>query len=225
VGLAGLTGLRGLGGIVPGVIGAPPDPVPISAWGFNNNGLDSFGLNNFSADGTIQYSTTRREGSHSYDSTESGNLRANDSASLDITGGLTIDFFMRPTLQPASINRGLVSKWIGATAQRSYVVAFLPDRRISFGVSATGAAVTAINSASSIPLNAWIRITCVYSPSNYIRIYLNGLLSIELATGIPASLFNGSAPLWVGCQFELSPSYRFTGQIDDLKIYNQVVLP
>lgn len=223
MGLA-LSGLAGLGAIVPGQTVVSPLQ-PISRWLLNNNGSDSVGTNHLV--GTLRspaYSTTAIEGTASLDS-RNGAFFVSTNSTIEITGALTIDAWVYPLPSTQTLNQAVVSKF--SLDDRGYMLCVDSDPRFVLFFIATGAN-TSISVTTSIALeeNVWSRIRGVYSPSNYIRVYINGILRSQQTSGIPASIRNSSQPLLIGSGLSSASSSRdFDGLIDDVSIYNQVVLP
>ena len=79
-------------------------------------------------------------------------------------------------------------------------------------------------SADSIALNTWINIMITYSFSiGNLDIYFNGILNSS-TPAIPTPNPNSVAPLWIGNDAGGS-AYCFNGSIDDIAIYNRILLP
>ena len=136
-----------------------------------------------------------------------------DSASLDLTAGMTLEAWVRPT---QSANR-----W----------------RTVAFKESSTGTAYSLYSSewsnrpigqvnigrernvlASPIPLNAWTHLAVTYDGSK-LRLYTNATLagSVDVQGNIPTT----GSPLRIGGNAIWGE--WFAGQIDDLRIYDRAL--
>jgi hypothetical protein len=55
---------------------------------------------------------------------------------------------------------------------------------------------------------------------------MNGVSIGEKTTGLPAAnIWAGTAPLWIGRQFNATTSTAFEGLIDEVAIYNKALTP
>ena len=88
--------------------------------------------------------------------------------------------------------------------------AFIPTS-FSTGVS--------VNSSITKTLNKSQLITMVYKPSTYLRIYVDGVLTGENTTSIPATLYNNGFSLSIGRRGTGSIEY-FIGKLADVMILN-----
>lgn len=133
-------------------------------------------------------------------------LTRGDEVGLDITGteayvhpayrGLTMGGWFFVDTSPGVSGAGLFSK-DDAPANRSYGLLVEDADTIRFHVSNNGAAIVSVSSISSAPLATWIFCVGRFDPSTEIAVYLNDEKTPNVAA-IPASIFNGNAPLEVG---------------------------
>jgi len=152
------------------------------------------------------------------------NVTVNDSSSLDITGALTISTWIYINDNVSARFWSSVNKNEGACGSRSY--------RMEIGVNngsdtvsmhiyndLCGSAVSAsVNNV--ITANTWTHIVGVYQPSDFIRLYVNGALSAENISSIPASIADSSSNLVLG-EIVSGQLQAYTGRIDDVRVYNR----
>lgn len=162
-----------------------------------------------------------------------------DNNLLDITGALTLEAWVRRDDAQASNgnNEGIVGKFTGTaspTNQRSYDLYYnsrtgtgLPS--IGFILNTTGVAGGNVDFSTAIDIPAgstggWAYLAAVYEPNVRMSVYLNGVSIGEKTTGLPAaSLFAGTAPLWIGRQFSSATNTSFEGLIDEVAVYDKAL--
>lgn len=131
-----------------------------------------------------------------------------DEAKLDILGteariasalrGLTFAAWVRFT-NAASANEVVGGKWDTTGNQRSWLLFRDSSGNLVGNVSSAGAATNAAaTGASTLAAGTWYHIGIVFSPSTYVRVYLNGVMDGEDNTSVPSSLFNSSASFALG---------------------------
>lgn len=126
-----------------------------------------------------------------------------DETDLDVLGteainaaavcGLTLGGWYWFNNAPAA-QEVLISKGDGNVAGIAYWLDRLNTGEIRFIVG-NGIALTTTNTITKCVASTWYHICAVYVPSTSIKIYLNGILSANLAVGIPANLANNAFPL------------------------------
>ena len=137
-----------------------------------------------------------------------------DEAGLSITGlethmgptrrGLCFGWWCYPDTRPGAVV-GLMTKWITATNNRSYMLTINAGNMFAVSISNLGTANDANATwATAIPAvpDRWWFVCADYDPSNYLRLYVGDSLGnfgyVADTTGIPASIFDGTAPLELG---------------------------
>jgi len=141
---------------------------------------------------------------------------------LDITGAMTISCWAKMDSNTSSAY--IVGKYDSGSSNCSYLL----YKRYSGGtytfrfyvsVDGIGANTVWVESAS-VSINTWYHIVCRYIPSTEISIFVNGTEYVE-TTGIPASLYNGSADFIVGAgKSSGTPTAYFDGHVFALYIWN-----
>jgi hypothetical protein len=151
-------------------------------------------------------------------------LEAADNDGLDVTGAQTLFAWVRRTGTTGSTTSGLIAKWqADATRvdQRSHYLGASGGGSLVSGASGdglgTGSAQAGVG--SSITLNTWAFVASVFIPSTSLTIY-KGLApdsivqDAQTTTSIPATIFTGTAPLWIGrVQSNSDNNRNFKGQI------------
>lgn len=148
---------------------------------------------------------------------------------LQITQSLTVCAWVRYTT-PNSSNQGIVAKFVGqGSNNRSYNL-FLDNqsapRKFSFLINSTGDSsgnFSVVDSDNS-NTNTWYFLTGVYIPSTSLSLFVNSVLKIRTTSNIPSSIFNSTAPLVIGSQFDLTnPNVFWRGDQDNIRIYNRAL--
>lgn len=149
------------------------------------------------------------------------------SSSLNITGELTIDAWIRPTWK----NGTIVAKWDWQNNNAAFFLSYNYnwDGRLVFFLSESGDGIgTRLSSNTVIPSDGsrWYRVTAVFKPSTYMKIFIDGVEDASLTTGVPASLRSSATRVYLGASelFGYS-STHFGGSIDELRISNVATAP
>lgn len=209
-------------------------PGPVAHYTFdsgNNTTLND--ISGYGNTGTWNGSTTERyregkigkggvfNGSDDYVETGSNEI-------LNISGALTITAWIKIDSTQNS-NYGGVTKYANMTGypnQRAYGFWFLPNSTtVSVTISDDGTYnsehYTVLTANSDLGTETWRHVAITFNPSNFMRIYIDGKLDAETTLGVISSIYNSTAPLWLGTNFDKSdPNRYFNGLIDDVRIYN-----
>jgi len=150
-----------------------------------------------------------------------------DHSSLDITGGLSLEAWVNAD-GFSSNNQGIVAKYVGAGNNRAYNL-FIDNQSaganhepgLVISPDGTFASAAELISDSPLPTGEWVHLVATYEPGTSMRIYRNGALDTERTTGVPASIANTTAPLWIGPQYAADNDlYFFDGLIDEVAVYD-----
>lgn len=145
-----------------------------------------------------------------------------DSASLSITGDLTIELWVKVESAPSNDRYGLVGKSETSTTDISYILAYDDlngTKRLRFFTSADGSTVNAIAVNHDLGTGTWHHIAAVYDASaGSVEFFVDGS-SIGSASGLDTSLDDNSSKLNVGADRFDEPN-SFDGKIDDVRIWN-----
>ena len=136
----------------------------------------------------------------------------NDSASLDLTNGMTLEAWVQPTTF-ANWKSVILKERPGDFVYAFYTNANRPSVWIQTS-SSTGS-----EGASQLPLNSWSHLAATYDGSA-LRLYVNGVqVSSQAATG---NIIASADPLRIGGNSIWSSEF-FNGLIDEVRIYNRAL--
>ncbi len=152
-----------------------------------------------------------------------------DAADLDITGALTMEAWVNLDTLP-TLNGGIVGKYVGSGNQRSYVlfvnkqgVGAIGGLAMAISPDGTFTAATTLIDDVVMPTGEWAYVVGTFEPNQAMRLYINGALVEELTTGVPDHIFDSTAPLWVGLQFDSSTGNHLPGRVDEVGIYDRAL--
>ena len=134
-----------------------------------------------------------------------------DSPTLDLTNAMTLEAWVRPTLA--------LSSW-KAILQKETDAYFLNANTFSNHVGGGGtfnnSCCSVIENSQALPLNTWTHVALTWDGST-MKLYING--AIAASTPQTGTLQVTNTPLRIGG--DTYTNEFFTGQIDDLRIYNR----
>lgn len=154
----------------------------------------------------------------SFDGFEETYIEVPDSPSLNMSGAVSIAVWVRiESYFPANSWNSIATK--GNNDQ--YRITMDADgQRVQFSARMFGGPVVVVTTSSPLPLNEWTHLTGVFN-GTHLLIYMNGELS---ATQPLTGVINATTlPLVIGGR-TLSER-RWTGDIDDLLLYNRALTP
>ena len=163
--------------------------------------------NTYSLD--VEYTGTSQRGAY-----------ATDSASLSITGDLTIEFWIKPESLPEFMP--LINKSVGSTS-RSYRIGIETDGDITFVISKDGTFSAGQYSTYTPNLNlstgAWAHVAFAFDASAHTTYsYLNGSPFGSKDMGVNFTLIaDCTSNLYIGESADIS---RFDGKLDEIRIWN-----
>lgn len=123
---------------------------------------------------------------------------------LNFTTAFTVSYFIKINTIPATNASFHVGRH-SDTTNRSWFIGQPNSGAITFSINTTGL-IGSNNtnvSSSSLVEERWYHVAGVYSPSTYLRIYINGVLDNENTTSIPASFFSGTNTTKIGERSEV----------------------
>jgi hypothetical protein len=141
-------------------------------------------------------------------------VTVNDSASLDLTTGMTLEAWVRPTAT-GTVWRTLVFK--ERAGGMVYAMYANQNTNRPVGQVDIGGERNAIGTAA-VPLNTWTHIATTYDGAN-LRLYVNGVL--VATTPVTGSIPNSSGVLRMGGN-SVWPEW-LAGTLDDVRVYNRAL--
>jgi Concanavalin A-like lectin/glucanases superfamily len=146
-------------------------------------------------------------------------LSVPDTASLDITGAITLAAWVKSSGSYGT--RGIVSKFETGTNNRSYALYTNATGNIVAAFSPSGSGVnTRSDTGSTILGTNWRHVAVTFVPSTSVTLYVDGAAESATNNGnsIPSSLFSGSANLWIGTVS--ATTFGWDGSIAEAAIYS-----
>ncbi|MDR4507969.1 MAG: SBBP repeat-containing protein [Candidatus Brocadiaceae bacterium] len=149
---------------------------------------------------------------------------------LGITGELTVSAWVYPTAAPSGTGRIIAATYdwdSNASLRRGWSLGldYGSADRILFRVhdSLGSSASVAIDDFFADNLNRWTHVVGVFSPSQQVRVYINGAMAAEGTTGIPAAIaYQAGINLRLGARAD-SNGGRWQGGIDEVRIYSRAL--
>jgi len=137
------------------------------------------------------------------------------SQSLDITGALTLEAWIKAdAFDCGGLFCQIIDKFY--TAYHLRITNTANNQKIQFYVHDGG---TAVAGNTSLSPGVWYHVVGVFSPSEYLKVYLNGVEDGAETTGVPASTNSTNYEVLVGARVSPLDAF-FHGFIDDVRIYN-----
>ena len=204
--------------------GPAPDPSLVGLWHFDGDARDSSGYDN---DGILYnfvspWVSGRFGQALKFDGVDDY-IEVLDSASLDITGAITVECWVK---SEQAAYQTLISKWSAVDNQRSYLVALTADNKVRFWITEGGTWGTLKELTSSGTIGTeWTHIAATYDGTK-MNIYINSSKDAnEFAPTI--SIFTGTAQLMFG----VHPAYitdgwaprYFKGILDQVRIWDRAL--
>ncbi len=188
---------------------------PVAVYGFDEGtgaiALDTSGNGN---SGTVNVGgwtkTGKFGGALSFNGTSSS-VTVNDSASLDLSVGMTLEAWVNPTALNAQLWMSVIIKPLAAPDSVDFVLqgSSITTRLPSTAISTT---LTNLSGSSLLPLNTWSHLAATYDGTT-MRLYVNGVQVASAAQTGPIA--PSSQPLTIGS--------NWSGLIDEVRIYNRAL--
>lgn len=149
-------------------------------------------------------------------------LSVPDTASLDITGAITLSAFVKSSGSFAT-SRGVIAKYEAGTGSnhRSYNIFVTNTGLPSFVISSDGTFQSGnlITGTNSIGTN-WVNICATFNPSTRQELFVNAASEAVKTSSVAASIFSGSAPMWIGAQSQITSTNTWDGLIAEVGIWS-----
>ncbi|MDD4924653.1 MAG: LamG domain-containing protein [Dehalococcoidales bacterium] len=140
---------------------------------------------------------------------------AGNGSSLTITGALTVEAWIKAdSFTCDTYFCQIVDKYYSEYHLR--ITNAANGQKIQFYVNSGSIAVTGKTPLST---KEWHHVVAVFSPNNYLKVYLDGVEDGAKTTGVPASTNSSAYSLLIGRRVDIDGAY-FEGLIDDVRIYN-----
>jgi fibronectin type 3 domain-containing protein len=199
----------------------PPPPGLVAAYGFDagsgTSAADSSGLGN---GGTISGPTWTTAGKYGQALTFDGvndQVSVPDAASLDLTTGMTLEAWVRPTVLGSSWRTVLMKE---QAAYYAYALYAGTGTGVPSGNGFIGGSDVDVRAPAALALNTWTHLAATYDGAA-LRVYVNGTqVAQQLTTG---GIVTSTGVLRIGGNNVWSE--WFEGQIDEVRVYNRALTP
>ena len=137
---------------------------------------------------------------------------------LQITTDLSVSFWFKGS---STANQAIVAKdTFGLRCWGIWNNVFGAGNNLQFYIFNSNS-LTEVQTSANYNDGNWHNVVCVFKPSTYLRIYVDGVLDGENTTLIPATIDNDAANLTVGSIVSSGiPVYEFEGNVDEVAIFN-----
>ncbi len=150
----------------------------------------------------------------------------NDS-SIEFTESISISVWAKG-LANKTYNTGYsIAGIVGKANCAPYGIGVDDGDRALFQIYSDTTYYRAMKSEIQIVPEQWYHYIGVFKSGEYVKLYINGLITAEITENIPQYFNQSSDDLWIGTRsLSLTPSfprYFFNGSIDDIRIYNRAL--
>jgi len=192
----------------------------VGAWGFNEGSgtttADGSGKGNPGTVTGAAWSTQGKFGGALSFNGSSSLVRVADSASLDLTTGMTLSAWINPSANQSGWRTILQKQTDAYFLNASNSTG--PLRPSGGGTFGTGDSYVSGPTAS--PVGSWTHVTYTYDGTTQ-RVYVNGT---QVATKATTGLIQTTAsPLWIGGNQPYGEFFQ--GLIDEVRVYNRALTP
>lgn len=143
-------------------------------------------------------------------------INCGSDASLKITGALTLEAFVKGTVNSAW--HGIISKdrWT-APADRGYVMAITNTNKLRLFLGSDGGVDMEVDSVDNVSNNTWQHLSGTYDGSSVGKVYFNGVQNNSVSS---LSSIVGDQAVEIGTMDVGSEKLFFAGTIDEVRISN-----
>jgi chitodextrinase len=193
----------------------------VASYSFNEGSgttvADSSGNGNNGTISGATWTTAGKYGSALSFNGKSSRVIINDSASLNLSGGMTLEAWVSPTSVPAS--------WQDVIYKQNDIYFLEAGSSISNNPPAIGATFSShgdqyLAGVSSLPANTWTFLAATYDGTT-LRLYVNG--TQVASRSISDSLTSSTQALQIGG--DAAYGQYFKGIIDEVRVYNLALTP
>jgi hypothetical protein len=192
----------------------------VASYSFNEgNGTTVSDSSGNSNNGTIQNASWTTSGKFGSALVFSGSsyVTVNDSPSLDLSGGMTLEAWVSPSSTPSTWSTAIMKEQPNFYIYSLY--AGSPANQPNAYMMTTGGKA-GIPGPSALPLNTWSHLAATYDGAT-LAVYVNGVLVASKSAS--TNLVRASGPLHIGGN-DIWGEY-FRGTIDEVRIYNRALSP
>ena len=142
-------------------------------------------------------------------------VTVNDSASLDLTNGMTLEAWVHPTAASGTWSTILIKE---ASGGLDYILGTDPANRPTCSLTIGNIGMQAVTGTEALALNVWTHLAATYDGTT-LRLYANGVeiagrpVSGDIAISDSALRIGGNS-VW---------GEYFTGMIDEVQVYNRAL--
>jgi hypothetical protein len=197
---------------------------PVAAFGFEEGagavaGDASPNHNNASLSGATWSAAGRYGYAMSFDGVDDW-LTVADSASLDLTGAMTLEAWVNPSAL-SGWRTVLMKEGASALSYSLYANDNMPKPAVYARIAGDSSSM-GNSGTSSLPVNTWTHLAATYDGGS-LRIFVNGS---EVASPMPltGSMAASTSPLRIGGNALFGGEY-FQGKIDEVRIYARALSP
>jgi hypothetical protein len=201
---------------------APPPPVSsglVAAYNFDEGAgallFDTSGNGNVGSIVDATWAAGRSGTALSF--TSKSLVTVADSASLDLTAGMTLEAWVRPATTNNAVRPVIVKEWTNSFGYGLFSSGGSTSAGRPMGMVRTTMDRRAIGS-SPVPTNTWTHLAVTYDGS-VVRLYVNGVQVGSIAASGPITA--GTGALQLGGLSQSSDVFR--GLMDDVRIYNRAL--
>ncbi len=140
-----------------------------------------------------------------------------DSASLSLTGPMTISVWLLPPVG-VSTRQGIIEKWEwdGAEARKGYTLRLNPGAKVVTNLFDDQGRTGRVVEGPALPVGLWSHVSSVFDGAS-LHLYVNGTFLSNAPATAPT---DGTTTLEIGRAFDAA---GFSGNIDDVRIYNRAL--
>ena len=151
--------------------------------------------------------------------------RVLDSGSLRVTGPLSVAVVVEFT-SPVPAKSAFVSKWLTQSGFRSWELGILPRQRVFWDVSASGEwprEARELITSRSLAADTPYLVVAAFDPGRRMAIYVNGHLLGETTSRVPASIFAGETPVYLGNRYRSVQGCGLDGALGKVWVFDRAL--
>ena len=197
--------------------------------GNGNKVVDQSGKGN---DGTFKNKPAWVKGKNDkaleFDATRPDFVEVPNSPSLNITGEVTILAWIKLAEVPGQYGQIAGINKVGGQGEDAYYlnVGYWAKEhdKVSLGIVGAGTVETPLQGKTVVALDTWTFAGGVYSPGDFMRVYINGKLDGELkGNNVPKKIQEAPTAFTIGTIAPGADCCSFNGSIDDVVVYKRAL--